>query len=79
MVCKSKIIMVQFTTRLASNVLYLLCTVQDRKPLKDDVEIPQTLQDQAQRQLKLLEAQGDQTEESMAEIIKVAKLNFNLG
>ena len=47
--------------------------IQDRKPLRDDVRIPQSLEDQAMAQLDRLSKEGEvSSEEHMAEMIKAS-------
>ena len=44
--------------------------MQDRKPLTPQLEIPQSLQDQAEMQLKFLEDPGSSSAEAQAEMVK---------
>lgn len=49
----------------------LRCTGQDRKPLKEEVAIPQSLQDQASMVLQEFGVEGGATtEEHMAQMVK---------
>ena len=50
-------------------------SVQDRKPLKDDLKIPQSLKDQAAAQMKWLLDQDPTNKEHMEEIVKVLMIN----
>lgn len=66
------------TCPLASFTLNVssLFVIQDRKPLKENVDIPQSLVQQANATITALTEKGDmQTEEVQAEILKAADLN----
>lgn len=56
--------------------IYIFIHIQDRKPLKDEVKIPQSLEEQATAQLKHLVGDGDgegAMAEHMAELVKARK------
>ena len=56
--------------------IYIFIHIQDRKPLKDEVKIPQSLEEQATAQLKHLVGDGDgegAMAEHMAELAKARK------
>lgn len=62
-----------FENTWAVSIPSLQLPIQDRKPLRDDVRIPQSLEDQAMAQMgRLFNAEEVACEEHMAEMIKAS-------